>query len=148
MKLKPLPIAAFFLTLSMVSCEKEKTRLDETSISTVYWGDFILPDSTAKGDLVLEGEVGNSRDIDSVHIDVNNLTTGKVMKSVTLAKEDLVLNNRKDWPTSPVKWYDVNYKPIITINSGDKLNFTLVAYSPFGTSQDLRAKETKSVVIK
>jgi hypothetical protein len=147
MKLKHLLFVTSVSIVFLSSCKKDKEAFDETSINTVYWDKFTLPASATKTSLALTGEVGNSRDVDSVLVEVNNLTSGETT-AVTLSKKDLKLTDRKDWPTSTVKWYEINYKPNVKLDSGDEINFTLTAYTPFGISQDLRTLTTSSIEIK
>ena len=146
MKFKHVLLAIGFVLL-FNSCKKENKPFDQTSINTVYWDKFSLPTSSKKDALVLNGEVGNTRDIDSVIVTTNNVTTNTKTK-VALARKDLTLTNRKDWPTSTIKWYQIKYKPKILVSSGDLVSFTLTAYTPFGTSQDLRSMITSSIEIE
>lgn len=148
MKLKPLLIFTSCAIIGLASCKKDKASSDETTINTVYWDNFKLPASAKGNAVVLQGQVGNSKDVDSLKIDVNDKNTGKTLTSITLSRKNLTLSSRKDWPTSTVKWYDFTYKPSKVFTSGDQINFILVAYTPFGISQDLRSKTTASVEIE
>jgi hypothetical protein len=147
MKLKLLLFIGASAIISLSSCKKDKEPFDETSINTVYWDKFLLPSSAKASEVILSGEVGNSRDVDSVDVEINNISTGEVT-NVTLSKKDLTLTTRKDWPTSTIKWYQIKYKPAVKLTSGDEVNFTLTAHTPFGPSQDLRSMTTSSIEIE
>ena len=147
MKFKTLLMYFICLILGLTSCKKDKPfTIDETSITTIYWDIPDLPETATSTNLTLVGEVGGNRDIDSVKVTTN--VNGKISKTVTLHKSDLTLEDRKDWPTSTIKWYKINYKPKTSLETDDEVSFTLMAYSPFGASQDLRTVNSTVAVIK
>jgi len=147
MKIGHLLIPCALLVTSLSSCSKKNEPFDQTSINTVYWQIQSLPASTPSSGLTLVGEVGNNRDVDSLSVVLKDATTGAILKSKTLKKADLSLESRKDFPSSTIKWYKISYKPSISIPAGDEVFFTLVAHTPFGDSQDLRAQSTGTTTI-
>lgn len=148
MKIKHLLIFLSFSALFLISCEKKMENLDPYSINTVYWDIPKLKDTLSVNNIVLTGEVGNNKGVDSLHVQITDISHNKILYNGTIQNSGLTSENRTDYPSSVTKWYKINFKPPVSFTSNSYIQFTLVAHTPFGVGQDLRSKSTNSVLIQ
>ena len=149
MKLKILPLVVISAVSFLYSCKNDSLPpLITKDINTVYWDIPAFPASLPADEVVLTGEVGNHKDVDSLHVVVTNLDDNSILYDGTINKSDLTPDSKKDYAASDVKWYKINYKPTVNLPSESTIQFTLVARTPFGSGEDLRSVTSTSVLIE
>ena len=140
-----------FLCIIIVSCKKnDSSGLDVSGISTVYWDFSKFTDTLVNMNApIFIGEVGNNREIDSLHLTITNAdSTAQIFYSGTVPNNLLTSEDRKDYSSSKIKWYKINFKSPVAVPAGKNIYFTLQAFTPFGVDQDPTQKITKNVRVQ
>ena len=136
------------ISVLLFSCSDKSKPLIPTDINTVYWDFTKLPNTLNAPKPTLIGEVGNNKDVDSLHVTINDLDHNTVLYDGTIPKINLTLETRKDFSTAVTKWYLISFPSPVTVPANTNIAYTLIAHTPFESGQDLRPKITSTLLVQ